>query len=83
MERKMVQSGEPVWELGAAASLRVTDSLGVDKINVYVLDALIEGHCFFSHWEERGRGEGKGSASKAAAFAPLCGSLAWRLLPVQ
>lgn len=37
----MVQSGESVWEPGLAAPLRVTESLGEDKINVSFLDALI------------------------------------------
>lgn len=77
----MVQSGESVWELGLAAPLRVTESLGVHKINVCFLLALIEGQCLFSPWAKRKRRRRR--QGKAAAFAPPYGSLARRLLPMQ
>lgn len=60
----MVQSGESVWELGLAAPLRVTHTLGVDKINVCFLDALIEGTVFIFSLgkEEKEEKAGQGSS---------------------
>lgn len=77
----MVQSGESVWEPGLAAPVRVTENSSVNKIKVCFLDALTEEQCFFSPWAKRKRRRRR--QGKAAAFAPLCGSLARRLLVVE